>query len=117
MIENRTKVKIEGFDVELIAKRLFLNDKIGLFASQTLYNYSIPYIPMDTGMLYSNVDFAPFEMTFNQNYAKYVYENNRGVTFHRYKHPLATERWDEAVMVAHSKEIANEIEKGIRRIR
>lgn len=97
--------------------------------------YFDPYVPMQSGMLSTNVDITkPFKITYNQPYAHYQYE---GICIYQYEdiegicivceeplnytkdgelHPLATSHWDVAAYEAHQDTICRQISNYIKRL-
>lgn len=49
------------------------NDRFGLFAAHEWKRLIDPYTPHDTGVLQSNVSFAPFAIHYRSKYAHYIY--------------------------------------------
>lgn len=66
-------VKIEGFDADKIAKRLFENNKVGLAASQSFYRHMSPYVPRDSGTLMTSVRYKPWSIEYISPYSHYQY--------------------------------------------
>lgn len=108
----RVKVNLAGVIPKI--KTIASNRKVGLFLASTCERYMNPYVPMDTGMLAQNTVVEPFRVYYNQNYAADVYEGN-GRNFHKDKHPLATAKWDEAMISAKRNQIAKEMTEYIKR--
>lgn len=99
-----------------------------------------PYVPMDEGMLAQTTVITPKEVRYIQPYARYQYygevygpnipikENGqvvgwfsppglpkhptgRQMHYNTEKHPLATSKWDEAMLRDHGEEFNKEIEE------
>ena len=100
--------------IELNKKQIFdkvTNPKLGLYVSQTWKKLIDPYTPRDTGQLMGitgqTVVIKPFELHYTSNYASYVYDNPRGVTFITSgsgRNPYATDHWDEKAAAAGQKD-------------
>ena len=105
-------VKYEFDGVPKKINKICKNDRVGLFAAQTLERYMNPYVPMDTGMLMSNTTISPFRIQYNQPYAQRCFYGIH-FKFHKDMHPLATARWDIAVKTARGNQIANEVSRFI----
>lgn len=108
----RVKMDLSGVAPKI--KRIAANRKVGLFLATTCERYMNPYVPMDTGMLAQNTVVEPFRVYYNQDYAKKVY-NGTNRNFSKEKHPLATAKWDEAMISAKRNQIAKEVTEYINR--
>lgn len=108
-------IKLVDFFPNKIASRFTNNDEIGTFAAETVARHMSPYVPMDTGMLYSNFTTRPWQITYESNYAKHCFFGT-GINFRKDKHPNATARWDKATESAKSIQIAREITNYIKRM-
>lgn len=78
-----------------------LGKKTALFAADELNKLMFDYVPMDTGSLARNVDVTATDSVgtvhYTSPYAVYQYYGE-GFAFSKNKHPLATARWDKAMM-------------------
>lgn len=92
-----------SFDSTAIAEDLkkqfeaLLDDHTMLQIHNELARYCNPYVPMLNGPLSQTVEISPDGVTYTQEYARYQYygdEFNHTIEYH----PLATARWDEAMM-------------------
>ncbi len=79
----------------------FLTEQQNLTAAEILAE-SAPYVPYDSGTLYESGHVIPGDpetpayVVWDVPYARAVYYgDDRGVTFHREKHPHASARWAE----------------------
>ena len=92
------------------------NDKFGKALANEWARLIQPYVPRATGQLIQNVTLKPFEITYNQNYAHYMYEGvlyvdpvtgspwadfgtekiptGRNLTYRTDLNPFATDHWD-----------------------
>lgn len=64
------------------------------FAATEWHRLYMPYVPMRTGMLMSQVVITPGQIEHTVPYAHYIYDNN--LRFRRDLHPLASREWDKA---------------------
>lgn len=111
--DGKVTIKV---DVDLPAageKRL--NDKVRLFAANTAFKLMDPYVPMDTGLLSKTVDIKPGEVHYKQTYAKDQHDN-MSYKHKLDKHPLATAKWDEHMMMARKDELIKAINAYIKRV-
>lgn len=76
------------------------------------------YVPMETGMLADNADAyvegGVGKVHYRSPYAHYQY-NGDGFNFSKEKHPKATSHWDEAMKKDRGKDLANAVQKFIKR--
>lgn len=91
-----------------------LDDATRLEINEALAKWCDPYVPYHTGALSQNIEISVDGVTYNQPYAA---KNYYGVGIaHRIDvHPLATAKWDEAMMQDHSEEFLNEVNSIISR--
>lgn len=112
MSKNGVTVKV---DVDLLRScNARLTGETKLFAANEAFRLMTPYVPMDTGMLSQTVDIQPGEVHYKVPYAHKQYTGDN-FHFSREKHPLATARWDEAMMAARGKDLAKAVEAYIKR--
>lgn len=90
------------------------SDKVGLYTAQQAERLMAPYVPMDTGMLVDNTTVEPFKVTYNSTYANHIYERTN-LNFNKEKHPLATAKWDRAMSIAKSGQLATEVTNFIKK--
>lgn len=105
-------------DLKGVAKKIkqIANDeRVGLFFTTEAGRLMDPYTPMDTGMLYQNKTITKNSITYEQNYAKPMFEG-QGLNFSKEKHPLATAHWNDAMMSARGHELANTTTEYIRKL-
>ena len=79
----------------------------------TLARYCDPYVPFLTGDLAQTTAITPTGVTYIQPYARYQYygdDFNHTLDYH----PLASARWDQAMMRDHREEFTEEIKDIIR---
>lgn len=86
-----------------------LDNEAKLFLANTAYKLMNDYIPMDTGSLAQTVDITPDYLHFKVPYAERMYEGDH-LNFRKDKHPLATARWDKAMMDARGKELVKTVQ-------
>ena len=88
--------------IEGIEKVLTDNETM-LEVNKALAEWCDPYVPYRTGALSKNITIDADGVTYNQPYA---YKNYYGVDIPHRKtyHPLATAKWDEAMMADHGDE-------------
>lgn len=48
-------------------------DELGYFAAQSYQRRLTQYVPMQQGVLYNSADVRPWEIEYNQPYARYLY--------------------------------------------
>lgn len=108
-------VKTDLRGVPKKVKKIASDDRVGMFVASESARLMGPYVPMDTGMLYQQVVLEPFEVTYTQPYAEAIY-NGEGYDFSKEKHPLATAKWDQAMISAKGIELANSITEYIKRL-
>lgn len=86
-------VKIDFRGVANKIQKIGSNRDVGMYMASETYRHMIQYVPMDTGMLYQNITLEPFEIHFNSDYAKRVFEGDQ-LNFSKEKHPNAQAHWD-----------------------
>ena len=94
-------IRIDLNEPQILAK--VQSDRFGLFVAQQWKKQIDPYTSRHTGQLMQNIKFLPFQIHYKEKYAKYVYENTRGVTFVTKgtgRNPNATDHWDIAAAQA-----------------
>lgn len=82
-----------NYPPEEISKRLTKNDKIRMEVANCCAKVMDKYVPMDSGLLAQNISITPGLVTYNQQYAKVNFDNQRN--FRKDKHPLAKCKWNE----------------------
>ena len=87
-------------------------------AAETWHKLYTPFVPMDTGNLYSNVAFSAEGdsgvITHKAEYSPYVYQGDH-MNFRRDKHPLASAHWNEAAISAGKRdELAAEVQNWLK---
>lgn len=70
------------------------SDDFWRFAAQKWHELYAPYVPWDTGALYTQVAVEPGAIRHLVSYAEKVYEGD--FNFRRDVHPFATGHWDQA---------------------
>lgn len=68
-----------------------------------------PYVPMRTGQLMGSASAGVGEVTYNTEYAAYVFDPSRPIHIHKDKHPKATSRWDRKYSDDGAKEVCEEV--------
>lgn len=99
LVDNKVEKKIQDIGT---------NDNLGMFMASEFYRLMIPFVPMDTGMLYQNVNIDPFTITFTQPYAHRIYTGD-DLTFNREKHPNATDHWDRTTRTVKGEQFARTV--------
>ena len=93
-----------------------ITDDVKLFAVDDMFRLMSPYVPMESGTLFETVDRSPKGVLYKSIYARYQYN---GVNFHfnhdPNKHPLATAKWDKAMLAAHGDKLMRDIQNYINR--
>lgn len=111
-------VKIKLNNVDKIIDRQGFGEKLNLEMAQAAYRIMIPWVPMDTGMLYQTVNITSDDeagyIEYKQPYAEKMFEGINPDTGRPYhystdNHPLATSHWDEAAMIAKGDELTKEV--------
>ncbi len=101
---------------ELVEKKLndILDAETRLECSNTFAKMMDPYVPFLEGPLSQTVEVTPEYVRYYQPYAHYQYE---GLEFNHTLdyHPLASARWDQAMMRDKGEEFFRKVEKIIRR--
>lgn len=101
-------VKTDFTGVHKKINNICKSDKVGLFMASECRKFMEPYVPMDTGMLAQTATVTPFNVTYEQPYATYVYQGN-GMHFSKDKHPLATSHWEKPMITARANQLSNEL--------
>ena len=100
-----------------IAER-FAGKEVQLFAANEAKKLMQPFVPMDTGMLANNADVyvenGAGVVHYVSPYAHRMYEGE-GFDFSREAHPLATARWDKAMMQARGAEFTKAIQDYVKK--
>lgn len=68
-----------------------------------------PYIPFRTGQLTGSASPGVGEVTYNTDYAAYVFDPSRPIHIHKDRHPKATSRWDRKYSDDGAKEVCEEV--------
>lgn len=91
-----------------------LDDKTMLEIHNLYAKMMDPYVPFLEGPLSQTTEVTPHYVRYIQPYAHYQYE---GVGFNHTKdyHPLATAKWDEAMMAAKGDEFIAQVKAILRR--
>ncbi len=93
--------------------RIF-NDNVMLYANTRVHALCSPYVPMDSGALDQTVNITKGYVEYKVPYARKMYYG-QGLNFSKDKHPLATAKWDKAMITAKGAQLAREIEKYAKR--
>lgn len=97
-------VNIDLSDIDKQLDDIATNKKLGQFLASEAEKGMEPYVPFRDGALVSSAKADPFKVTYNTQYAKYVYEG-KNMAIKTEKHPLATKEWDKAYAEAHLDEL------------
>lgn len=119
-------------------------DKLGYFAAQSWQKRISPYVPMDTGELFSGAEVRPWEIEYKGPYARYLYggivygpnypiteggnvvgyfsprgrkkhPTGRAITFRKKYHPKACAKWDRVAEPVQKPILIREIQAFIKR--
>ena len=111
---------------------------VGVEIHNTLARYCYPYVPMDTGTLFTSTEVTNNYLRYNTPYAHYMYvgkvygpnipiiENGqivgwfsipnkkksptgKSINYSTSKHPLATHHWDKAMMQDRAEDFSSEV--------
>ena len=85
-----------------------LDDDTMLQLHQLLADKCDPYVPYRTGALSQNVEVTPKSVNYTQPYAAKNYFGE-DISHNPQYHPLATAKWDEAMMQDHGDEFISEV--------
>lgn len=96
-INNKNKIFNRIFDAE--TKK---------YANTRLHAYCSPYVPMNTGYLDQTVDITTEYVHYKAPYAHKIW-TGEDMKFSRDKHPLATARWERAMVISKGQQLANDI--------
>lgn len=107
-------VRLEFTRIPRKLDKICKSDKVGLYMAQQAERLMAPYVPMHTGALVDDTTVEPFKVTYNSNYAHYVYEGIN-LNFSKEKHPLATSKWDIAMKTAKAGQLATEVTNFIKK--
>ena len=143
-------MKIEVEDINLVNietkfKKLPENPDVMLEVHNAMARYVDPYVPMQSGVLFTSKTITPKYILYTQPYAHYQYtgivygpnipimENGnitgwfsppgkgtkhptgRPINYSKEHHPLATHHWEQAMMRDKGKEFTTEVENIIKR--
>lgn len=109
---QNVKVKI-NIDLQKVGESK-ITDDVRLFAANNMFRLMSPYVPMDTGMLWQTVEVSTKGVHYKQPCARYQY-NGTNFNFSRDKHPLASAKWDKAMLAAQGDKLTRDIQNYINR--
>ena len=93
-----------------------ITDDVKLFASEAMFRLMTDFVPMDEGALAGTVDRSVNGVHYKVPYARRQYN---GINFHfnhdPNKHPLATAKWDKAMLASRGDKLTREIQNYINR--
>lgn len=113
MSVNGARITIEGLNPNIVAARI-LSTPVKLAISQNAARLMSEYVPMDTGTLFQTINVQPDYVHYMVPYANAnYYGENRN--FSKEKHPLATAKWDDAMMTGKGDQFFREVEAIIKR--
>ncbi len=122
-------IKLENFDIDRTANHIFDN-ATGLFCAQKTALYMDKFVPMDSGILAQTYEVEPFQVTYIQPYAHYLWNGvlmvgPSGSSYARFgeikhykdsklkysktMHPNATSHWEQATQKAYGKQLAKDV--------
>lgn len=119
-------------------------DELGYFAAQSYQRRLTQYVPMQTGTLFNSADVRPWEIEYNQPYARYLYggivygpnypiteggrivgyfsqpgkkkhSTGRAIQFNRDYHPKACAKWDKVAEPVQKPILIREMQRFINR--
>lgn len=97
-----------------IVRDLGFNMATDKLMAETAARYMNQFVPMDTGTLSQNyetgVDAFGGYVKYTSPYARPQYYND-GFVHNLEQHPLATDHWDKAMMIAQGMQFTNEVNK------
>lgn len=90
--------------------KILEDDTVKLAIHNALARYCHPYVPYLYGPLSETVEITPEYIKYIQPYARRQYYGD-GFNFTKDYHPLATSRWDQAMMQDRGDQFSNEIQE------
>lgn len=107
-VEVNVEVNMEGVAGRL--EDLLSNDTTMLAINNALARYCHPYVPYLHGPLSETVEVTPQGVRYIQPYARRQYYGD-DFNFTKDFHPLATSRWDEAMMQDKGDDFCEEVRR------
>lgn len=104
----RVKVDVNMDSVVGKLENLLQDDALMLSINNALARYCHPYVPYLHGPLSETVEVTPECVRYTQPYARRQYYGDN-FNFTKDYHPLATSRWDEAMMRDRGEEFCAEV--------
>lgn len=104
MIDFSVKSNTSGISNKV--KQISTNKSLGSFLANIAAVGMDKYVPFHSGTLAGSVTTAPFKVSYNAPYAKYVYYG-QGKNFSRAGHPNATAEWAKAYAIADGQKLGN----------
>lgn len=95
-------------------ENLLQDESLMLSVHNALARYCHPYVPYLHGPLSETIEVSAEGVTYTQPYARYQYYGDN-FNFTKDYHPLATSRWDEAMMRDHGEEFCDEVQELLNR--
>jgi len=111
MATTHIKIKVDADAISQDLQERFEavnNPKTMLAMHNTLAKMCNPYVPFLNGPLSQTIEVSPQGVSYIQPYARRQYFGD-DFNFTKDFHPLATSRWDEAMLRDHSKAFYREI--------
>ena len=110
MAGTRVRVKVDVDLAPLVGRldTLLKDDTLMLSINNALARYCHPYVPYLHGPLSETVEVTPECVRYTQPYARRQYYGDN-FNFTKDNHPLATSRWDEAMMRDRGEEFCDEV--------
>lgn len=90
-------------------KLRFFSKDVKLYFGQEAARLMDPYVPYDQGQLAENYIVTEEYIEYQQPYAHRQY-NGTNFNFSRDQHPLATAKWDEAMMKAKKEQLVKAVQ-------
>lgn len=126
----RVKVQIDDTGIEDYIRSIIEDEKARLEMHNSLARYCSDFLPMSEGDLMRNIEVTPEHLRYNAPYAHYQYvgelylaENGsswaragekkhpsgRPLVLSKERHPLASKKWDKAMLANRGDAFAEEI--------
>lgn len=101
-----------NINMDSLAKKA-ITPNVKLYANSRLWAFCDEYVPMNTGMLASNVSITSEYVEYRSPYARRMYLGD-SYNFMKDHHTKATSRWDKAMKTAKGDMLAKDISNAIK---
>ena len=129
-ISVKVNVRIDGNEIIRRWSDLLKDEQTMLMVHQALERYCYPYVPMQEGNLFQQVEITSKSVKYTQPYAHYQYTgelylaangsswakkdekkypSGLPLVYSKEKHPKATKEWDKAMMAEDGPKFTQEI--------